>query len=417
MKKIMKKSKNTPLIHSKLFKNGNRIKTNTKTIIITLLLITCATAAFSQQKNKAKEKRLGLPKGMLPEEVSVMVFEVKQMPKFREITPIMGTFKPSEQIELKFPERGIVKEVYVKEGDSIEKGDILAELEEREFILKKEYADNKYKSEQSLLQSMRKEYEIKKSLHEKGAILKEKLEELGLKIEAQGYKTESSKKELELAKDSLTKIKLFSNIKGKVEKKEIEPGEFVGPEVKAFTLIKIDRVYAEAGITEKDISKIKKNLEAEIQVDAYPDDLFKGIITNISAIVFGSSRTLTVKIEIDNASYDYKILPGMFLRGEIILVELADVYVIPTDTLLELAKNTYAVYTLTPTEDYSRRDLEEGVVKGTINLDRVTLSYKGSDYSCVKGLKDNKFVIIRSEGSLMPGITGKIINVEEYEEM
>ena len=236
-------------------------------------------------------------------------------------------------------------------------------------------------------------------------------------IMAQKHKAESTKKEWELAEEMLKKIRLFSPARGKVDKKEIETGEFVGPEKDAFTILKIDKVYAEVGITEKDITKVEKGQTAKIKVDAYPNNEFQGTVKNIFPSVKGASRTLTLKIELDNQEYGYKLLPGMFLRGDIIIKEIEDTYIVPEDTLMQSGNQEYSLLMVEPKKEFSDEELAQGEGQGKVILRKVELIYKGAEYAAVSGVKEGDLVIVRSQGNIVPfTTTGIIINVEEYEE-
>ena len=131
-----------------------------------LLILILGGIAFSQEDTKKKKFVLPLPKQIAPEvEIPVMTFRVKKIKSFKENIPILGTIVPFEEIELNFPERGLVKTVYVDVGDTVEKGQVLAELEDKDFILRCDYAENKYRSEHNLFLSMEKSYQIKERLY------------------------------------------------------------------------------------------------------------------------------------------------------------------------------------------------------------------------------------------------------------
>ncbi|OQX79284.1 MAG: hypothetical protein B6D56_07385 [Candidatus Omnitrophica bacterium 4484_70.1] len=353
---------------------------------------------------------------LFKQEVPVMTFRVKRIRNFAEKLPVLGMIVAFEEVKLSFPERGVVKNLFVEEGDTIEKGELLGELDEKEFVLKKEFAKSKYEAEYNLLVSMQKEYVIKKALYEEGAILKEKLEELEFKIKSQESKVEAAKKEWELAEESLRKIKLFSPCAGKIDKKETEEGEYVSPEKPVFTILKIDKVFAEIGVTERDIPKIKRGLIAHLEVDSYPGEIFEGRITNVLPSIKGASRTLTIKIEVDNKKYGYKLFPGMFVRGNLILIEVENAYVIPTETLIKNPLGEYTLLTITPSAPFTEEELMGRKVTGKIHLKKVEVRYKGEIYSVVKGVKEGELVIVRSQAKITPeGSIGKIINVEEFE--
>lgn len=349
------------------------------------------------------------------EEAQVIVFVVPPRTDYQETVPILGTIAPFEKVELKFEEQGKVKKVYVEEGSRVKQGESLAELEEREFILKEEYAKNKYESEKNLFYAREKEYDLKKRLYEKGAILKEKLEEVEFELESQRSKMLSAQKEWDLAKENLKKVKLIAPCEGIIDEKEIEAGEFVTPQNKALTIIKVDKVYAEAGITEKEIPKINQNLTAVIKVDAYPENQFQGIIKTIHPSLKGFSRTLTVKIELDNT--EGKLLAGMFLKGDIILVSFKNVHIVPAKSILPLGPAFNALPIVNLEREFTPEEKERGEAFGTIELRKIQVSYSGEEYAVVSGVSEGDLVIYQStDPQLEAGKRVKIVNIVTYEE-
>lgn len=348
------------------------------------------------------------------EEIPVIAFKVIK-DNFQETIPVMGTISPFEEVELKFEEQGRIRRVLVEEGMGVHRGKILAELNETDFVLKESYTKNKYESEKNLYLSMEKEYELKKRLYDKGAILKIKLEEVELRLKAQRHKMNSARKEWELSQESFKKIRLVAPCDGIVDTKEIEAGEFVTPQTRAIKLIKVDKVYAEVGITEKEIPKIKKGLLATIKVDSYPGRQFLGRIKAINPSLKGFSRTLTLKIEINNKGKN--LLPGMFLNGKIVLINLQNVNIVPSKSLIEVSRGVYAVPVVTLSRVYSEEEIDKGEAMGVIEFKQIKLKYKGEDYSAVEGLKHGDLAIVQiPEGQLIPKAKVKIVNVAEYEE-
>jgi len=403
-------------------------------LIVYLFLLPTAKAQkeaierFKKTRKKIKlEKKLPPPPEETPitkkespketetiEEIPIIAFEVP-LTDYQETIPILGTISPFEKVELKFEKEGVVKKVYVEEGRRVKKGEVLAELDENEFILKEEYAKNKYESEENLFYSREKEYELKKRLYEKGAILKEKLEQVKFELDSQKSKMLSAQKEWELAKENLKKIKLVAPCDGIIDEKEVEEGEFVTPQDKVFTIIKVDKVYAEVGITEKEIPKIRKNLLAIINVDSYPEQQFAGKVKTIHPSLKGFSRTLTVKIELDNTQG--KLLPGMFLKGDIILVSFKNVNIVPTKNILPLRPGFYVVPVVIPERTFTPQEIEEAKVTGTIELRNIQLQYRGEEYSVVTGVGKGELIVYQSsKPQIKSGEKVKIINIVTYEE-
>ncbi len=360
----------------------------------------------TSKKLKGKEK-IPLEEAAVP----VIAFRIKKV-NFKETIPVLGTIKPFEKIKLKFEIKGKVKKVYKNEGERVKKDEVLAELDENEFLLRVEYAKNKYIAEKNTYLSMEKEYQLKKRLYEKGAILKDKLEEIRLKLEAQKYRMKAAESEWQLTQEDLKKIKLICPSNGVIDEKKIEEGEIVSSQDEAFTILKVDKVYAEVGITEKDIAKVKKGLKAQIKTDAYPQEEFSGVVKNILPSIKGISRTLTLKIEIDNKKG--LLLPGMFIRGDIILADLKNAYIVPKGSLLK-AGSQYIIILIKPQEKITQEKLEKEGIKGIIEVRNVGVKYVGEKYVQITDVGENELIVLQATKTLSPSSPVKVINIEEYQ--
>ncbi|MBN1913092.1 MAG: efflux RND transporter periplasmic adaptor subunit [Candidatus Omnitrophica bacterium] len=330
---------------------------------------------------------------------------------FRDVLPVMGSVKGKTEIDLKFEINGVVKKIYFHEGEVIKQGDLIAELDPKDAQLKAAYAKNKFNSAEAAYKSALKKLEIHKSLYDSGAIIKSKLEEVELETDSARYQTETARSEMDLAENELKKVTLFAIKDGVMGQREAEEGEFVTPQDKVAALYEISEVYVEVGVVERDIEKVKVGQKAKIFVDSYPNTTFEGKVDYIFPIVEGKSRTLTVKITVPNP--DRMLLPGMFCRAEILIIELQQALIIPVTSLI-YTKTGNILLPVIPKE--SIRKQEDEMEIGVLRLRNVSLGYKTSDYAQLKeGAKEDDQVILESQGEakLDDNIEVRIIGTEE----
>ncbi len=102
-------------------------------------------------------------------------------------------------------------------------------------------------------------------------------------------------------------------------------------------IVNMDTVKVVVNIIEKDLSKIRLHQKAEVSVDAYPDSIFSGRITLISPTINPMTRTAKVEITIPNLNH--KLKPGMFADVEIIIRKQDDAILIPAYAILEQSNN------------------------------------------------------------------------------
>ena len=318
-----------------------------------------------------KAKKEPLEKEVEQPPLPVKVYKVARV-NFRDSLPSLGTIKGFREYDLKFPVPGTVEYINFREGEKITQGDIIASLDQKEALLKLEYA--------------KIEYEKMKKLLELGSIVEAKFKQS--QIEYQSAKTELDK----------TNLVAFSD--GSIGSLSAEKGENVTSQDKIATFVDFKDVFVEFGVIEKEIAKLKEGQNVELSLDSYPDELFKGQIDSLSPIVEGRSRTMKVRAKISNP--DEKIKPGMFGRVSALVYEKEDALVIPS-TCFKKKQDQYFVYIVHPEETEmpkSEEAPEPGVgpmqgTLGTVEVRNIEVAYATPDSIEVKeGLEEGEFVAV-----------------------
>lgn len=340
--------------------------------------------------------------------ILVKTLKVKRI-NFQDVLPVMGTVKGKTEIELKFEINGVIKNIYFHEGEKIKKGDLIACLNPTDAQLKVTYAKNKFNSAQAAYNSAQKKLEVHQKLYEAGAIIKSKLEEVQLECESAKFQAETAKNETELAENELNKTFMHATKDGVMGPRDAEEGEFVTPQDKVGSLLEVSEVFVEVGVVERDINKIKLGQTAKVYVDAYPNVNFEGVVDKIFPVVEGKSRTLTVKIKVPNP--EGLLLPGMFSRAEILVVNLKNAMILPSTTLVHAGEGI-TLAPVIPTETLIKG--EDETQAGVVHLTRVNLGYITSDYAEVtEGLNPDDLVVTEAQGELKDNAQVRIIGTEE----
>jgi len=317
------------------------------------------------RKKADKETQLG------EEEVPVNVFRVAKA-TFQDTLSAMGTIKGGSEIELRFQVAGMIESFNFREGDKVKKGETIARLDQSDALLK-------LKQAQIELEEYEKLYSI-------GAIVKSKLEQARLAAR--------------LASSEFEKTYLRAPKGGIIGDKTVEVGEFITPNVKIGTLVNLENVIMELGIIEKEIDRVFLGQNVTVNVDTYPGIDFTGTVRNISPLIAGKSKTLTVKANLDNPGG--LLLPGMFARVKISIFEKDNALIIPSDSL-----------------DQSTGEFRVFVV-GDDNVayaQRVEVAYLSSDYAQIaEGVDEGELVVVEKPESLADGKRVKVIEVKEYGE-
>ena len=326
--------------------------------------------------------------------IPVRALKVKRA-NFSDYLPLLGTIKGEKEVIIKPQINGIIKAINFKEGDKIKKGDVIATLDSAEARIRVQQMQHKLDSAQASYQAILKRQQIYEHLYKIGAIIKMRLEEVQLKVKSAALELKTIADGLNLAKKDLEKTVLSAPVSGIMGERKAEIGEFVTPQDEIAKILKIDNVWAEAGVIERDIPKIKRWQRVRVHVDAYPNLVFAGRIIKIFPLVEGSTRTLTIQARIPNQ--EHLLLPGMFARIEVVLASLKNALMVPTSSIIT-KKDGYYLPVILP---QSLQKSQDGVEIGTVQLKRVKLGYRASDYTQIlDGISDGAIIVLQSKGKI-----------------
>ncbi len=337
----------------------------------------------------------------------VKVYKVARV-SFRDTLPALGTIRGFHEFDLRFPVPGTVEYVNFKEGEKITQGDIIASLDQKEALLKLEYA--------------KIELDKQTKLFELGSIIETKLKQ--------------SQLEYQSAKAELDKTNLVAVSDGYIGSLQGDKGSLVSPQDKVAAFVDLKDVFVDFGVIEKDVAKVRESQNVEVVVDSFPDQVFKGQVESVSPIVEGRSRTLEVRSKIANA--DEKMKPGMFARVNVLVYEKEQALVIPSSSFKK-KEDQYFVYvvhgneskptgasdqpdkTLNPKVKKSKdgKELPQPVEEpkatyGTVEVRTIEVAYATPDAIEVKeGLEEGDLVIVDVEQDLKDKAKVEITETQE----
>jgi RND family efflux transporter MFP subunit len=377
------------------------------------------TASESEEEIKAKAKTiLEKIKQQQEEQLSAeepiagRVFKARKV-KYEDALSVTGDIKSLKEIKMRFEKEGVIQRIYVKEGDILKQGELIAVINKKDSLLAVARAQSKYDSDKAALGAAEKEEELTRILYDKGAIVETKLEEVKLRVESERGKSRVSEEELKMAKSALEKTELRAPIDGVIGARDAEEGEFFTPRDIVVNLLGIKELYAEVGIVERDINRISQGQKAGIKVDAYPNKEFSGSVRNLYPVVEGRSRTM--KAEVDIVDEGGILLPGMFAQVEIFLAKFEEALMVPTMSLLQITPDVIVVPRVKLAEGLDEDAIGKGEGRGKIELIEVKVGYTGPDYArVIAGIGESDLVVLEAHGEIENGRGIRILGMEEY---
>jgi len=290
-----------------------------------LLIIIATLSIYTACSNKAS-KTLESKTEIIP----VKLVNVENQ-KVKLPVCVHGIVTTNEESRLSFKMPGIIKKMYVKEGDRIYKGQILAELDLTEIKAQDAQANENY--EKSL-----RDYQRAKNLYADSVITLEQLQnmETALNISKQSQDIMTYNKNHSF-------IKAFSG--GVILKKMASEGEYVNPGIPIYqaSVENNNGFIIKAAVPVGDWVKLSELDKAEIQIDAFPGKSFPGIVKNIAQNADQSTGLYSLEIQITKQKE--KIASGMFAKAEITLSRQVEYKTIPISCISEAEGFSAFVFT------------------------------------------------------------------------
>lgn len=210
---------------------------------------------------------------------------------------------------------GYVEKVHVQEGDNVEAGQVLADIDVRMHLIKKRMAKTE-------LSAANKEY---KRLIKLGDLAVES------QLSAAKARVDMAKLNVEQANLMLSRSKITAPFSGVIAQTNLEHGEVIGPGQPAIRLIQLDPVIVNLSVSDRDITNLKQGMKATVVADArlQPKD---GTLRRI--LPAGDLKTRTFQVEIEIPNSDFSLLPGMIASSTVSEVLEESAIVIPQDYIV-----------------------------------------------------------------------------------
>ncbi|MGH9320191.1 MAG: efflux RND transporter periplasmic adaptor subunit [Vicinamibacteria bacterium] len=144
-------------------------------------------------------------------------------------------------------------------------------------------------------------------------------------------------------------------LSGTVVKVHKQVGERVGAGEPILEIVALERVWVEAPVFERDLTKIQGDLRVFFTTPADPDRRFEGKLVDVGAVVDETSRAATVLFELENPDRALRI--GMQANVTIEMGEMLEAYVLPRESVVDVEGRSY-VYVLRTGEEFERREVK-----------------------------------------------------------
>jgi HlyD family secretion protein len=342
-----------------------------------------------------------------------------------------GKIEPITNVEVKSKASGIVQKLLVDYGDSVKKGQILAELDKEQILAEVDQQKASLQAAEAAARAadadlqhakvdaegpdipmLKRAYERAQSMAKEGVVSQSTLDDAQKNYEMAVNKQElgranvvSANSKLKQAEAQVAQARaqldekqkeyenstIVSPIDGVVLSRDVEVGTAVSSililgssATLVMTLGDIHQVYVKGKVDESDIGKVFLGQPARIKVESYKDKTFLGKVTKISpmGVEKDNVTTFEVRVSIDNSSGELK--SQMTANAEILLEEHKGILMVPEGALIYDKDRKASVQVPDPAAKDGRKKVDVSV--GISN---------GSKTELLSGLKEGQQVILQ----------------------
>ena len=350
---------------------------NLKLVVLTLLLVVVGVFAASCGGSKANVRKEESAANTQPVAVEVTTAAAikRDLPRFFEAT---GSLAGDQQTDVAPQTAGKVVAVGVDIGSYVRRGQMLVKLDESELKLRVDQAAAQVEQAKAAVRQAEEKIglrpgqafdpnrvaevaaarvsldlaernlqraekliesgDVSRSFYDEQRARRDQLKEqyeVALAQARQNYagvdvartNVANAQAQLALARKNLSYAVIPAPIDGFVTERTADLGEYVSPQQKVVTIVRINPLRIRIDIPEQAIPEVKLGQSVSITTSAWPDKNFAGRVARIAPNVSATSRTLTVEAEIDNSGNALK--PGQFATVRILQERAEPAVLIP----------------------------------------------------------------------------------------
>ena len=259
-----------------------------------------------------------------------------------------GIIQPEEEVQITSMVSGWITDITVIEGDTVNPGQHLISIDKKQYQAAYDQALSQVKSSKANLKNVRSQLERTKKLFEQKLISKQEIEQIEASYELALSQVDQANAALLSREDELSKTKLVAPKYGIVtsltkEEGEMALGGMFNPGV-LMTIADLNHMEVLVDVNENDVVTIDVGDTTEIEIDAFPDTLFYGLVSEIAHTAqnlnMGSQQQVTnFKVKIKILKPPHKIRPGMSSTVNIISETIKNTLSIPIQSLVSRPKN------------------------------------------------------------------------------
>jgi RND family efflux transporter MFP subunit len=260
---------------------------------------------------------------------------------------VVGNLIAEQTVDVVPRVAGRIDIVHVKLGDRVTRGQVLAKIEDRELREQIRQAEASLEINRSTVNARENDLKVMENVLERfkqlaanGLTPKQQLEDAELRANSAKSQVDVAKSQQQATQARLDELKItlgnttvISPLDGFVSRRLLDPGGFAGANTVIMTVVDIGTVRLVANLIEKGFNKITAGVSADVEVDAFPGEQFKGQVSRVAPVFDPATRTAAMEIEVPNPGFRLK--PGSYARVRLTVERRADALTVPRNAVVD----------------------------------------------------------------------------------
>lgn len=285
----------------------------------TLILSAALTLASCADKDKIQLETATVSAGSISETVTAT-----------------GTLESVTQVDVGTQVTGKITKLFADYNSVVKKGELIAEIDKTLLESEVEAANANLESARSTYEYRKTNYERDRKLHDKKLISDYDYETSRNEYDVARLSYQKSKADRVKATENLGYAEIYAPIDGIVISREVEIGQTVVANMTVaniFTIADLDNMQVIADVDEADIGQVKVGQRVTFTVDAYPDDVFNGKVTQVRLNPTEESNVITYEVVVSADNSDHKLIPGLTANITIYTAESQNALIVPASAI------------------------------------------------------------------------------------
>ncbi|MDT8991839.1 efflux RND transporter periplasmic adaptor subunit [Curvibacter sp. APW13] len=361
----------------------------------TVVLLGAVTVRLLSARN-AKEEALQAQQALLKTAVVLQVNAADVTPVQQLELPvsiaITGSLKAVDSAVVKARIAGELRDLVVREGDTVKAGQVLARIEPTEYQARLKQAQEQAESAKGQLDIAKRNFENNRSLVDQGFISKTALDTSAASLASAQATYQAAQAGADVARKTLDDAVLRAPISGQVSQRLAQPGERVGVDARIIEIVNGSRLELETALSPAESLLVRPGQVARLRLEGSNQDI-RARVVRINPSANTSTRTVTAYLSIDSTG---NLRQGLFAQGQLATGATTKALAVPLASVRTDKPQPYV------------QVLQDGKVQHVPVTVTLRSEWQGQPYAAVEGVAQDTPVLAGTLGAVRAGTAATV---------